>query len=397
MISDSYYQTPQEEIYRRINKLQLSLQENNISAALIIQKADLFYFSGTGQNAHLFIPDEGVPILFVKKSFCRAERESPLKNIKPLQSLKEMYEFLVPNCREGKKIGMELDILPTNLYLRYQKLLNPAKIVDMSKIIREIRMIKSSYEIKRLKEAAKLNYTMFSRVRDFLKEGISELELAGHLESVYRQNGHQGAVRMRGFNQEIFYGHLMSGWNLAYPSFFDGPTGGTGTNPSYPQSAGYKKINRNEPVMVDYVGVYNGYMVDQARIFAIGCLSDKFLKAYDVALTIKKTLTKKALPGVNAKELFELAHGIASETVFKDYFLGHNEQISFIGHGLGIELDELPVIARNYDMVLQPGMVFAMEPKFIFPDGAVGIEDTFVITEQSCEQITMFDELIQFL
>lgn len=72
-------------------------------------------------------------------------------------------------------------------------------------------------------------------------------------------------------------------------------------------------------------------------------------------------------------------------------------RVQYGGHGVGIELDELPVIARNYDIILQPGMVFALEPKFIFHDGALGIEDTFVITENGCEQITMFDESIQSL
>lgn len=191
----NYRQTPQEEIYRRIHKLQISLKENNIKAALIVQRAGLFYFSGTGQNAHLFVPEEGEPYLFVKKSLRRAEMESSLQNIKPLHSLKEVYDFITPYFIDGEKIGMELDILPTNLYLKYKNMLNPAKIIDISKIIREIRMIKSSYEIERLKEAATLNHTMFSRVGDFLKEGVSELELAGQLESVFRQNGHQGAVR----------------------------------------------------------------------------------------------------------------------------------------------------------------------------------------------------------
>ena len=390
--------TPREEIYRRIEKLKKELYKKNIQGAIIIQKADLFYFSGTCQNAHLFIPAEGEPVLMVKKSLERAQKESALYNIEELKSLKDMAEKIISIIGEERKIGFEMDVLPANNYLNYKKLFYAVEIVDISLIIRKVRMIKSEYETDRLKETADLNYKIFSSVSDFLKEGMTEVELASELEAIYRRNGHQGTIRMRGFNQEIHYGHLMSGWNLSYPSFFDGPTGGTGLNPSYPQSAGFKKINKNEPVMVDYVGVYQGYMVDQARIFSIGPLSDRLMKAYDVAIQIKNKIIEKTRPGVNGKDLYSMAFNIAEDAGLSEHFMGYKDRITFIGHGVGIELDELPIIAKNFDFILEKGMVFALEPKFIFGDeGAVGIEDTFVITEERLEPITYFSNDIQVL
>ncbi|WP_449240515.1 M24 family metallopeptidase [Desulfoscipio gibsoniae] len=388
---------PREELYHRIKRFQELLLNNDVDGALIIQKADLFYFSGTCQNAHLFIPAQGEPVLMVRKSLKRAREESALDNINDLRGLDELFKTIAARLNGRGKVGLEMDVLPANLFLKYKKHLFPLEVVDISKFIRETRIIKSPYEIDRLKDSAKLNFEMFSGVSDILREGMTEVELAGKLESLYREKGHQGAIRMRGFNQEIFYGHLMSGWNLSYPSFFDGPTGGTGLNPSYPQSAGFKKIGGNEPIMVDYVGVYNGYMVDQARIFCIGELSGKLVGAYEAALKIKAQIVKNALPGANGKDLYEIAGNIAAESGYRQYFMGFEDRVSFIGHGVGIELDELPVIAKNFNIILQPGMVFALEPKFIFPDeGAVGIEDTFVVTESGLEQITYFDEAIQY-
>lgn len=389
--------TPREELYHRIKRFQELLLNNDVDGALIIQKADLFYFSGTCQNAHLFIPAQGEPVLMVRKSLKRAREESALDNINDLRGLDELFKTIAARLNGRGKVGLEMDVLPANLFLKYKKHLFPLEVVDISKFIRETRIIKSPYEIDRLKDSAKLNFEMFSGVSDILREGMTEVELAGKLESLYREKGHQGAIRMRGFNQEIFYGHLMSGWNLSHPSFFDGPTGGTGLNPSYPQSAGFKKIGGNEPIMVDYVGVYNGYMVDQARIFCIGELSGKLVGAYEAALKIKAQIVKNALPGANGKDLYEIAGNIAAESGYRQYFMGFEDRVSFIGHGVGIELDELPVIAKNFNIILQPGMVFALEPKFIFPDeGAVGIEDTFVVTESGLEQITYFDEAIQY-
>jgi len=384
--------TPKNEIDKRIEKLQERLSKEDIDAALIIQKADLFYFAGTCQNAHLMVPADSKAALMVKKSVERARQESPLDKIDRLNNLKELTSIM----KDYKRIGMELDVLPTAMYYYYKKILPSAEIVDLSDIIRKIRMIKSDYEIELLKKTAELNFALFSEASRIIRPGKTEIEVAGELESIYRKNGHQGAIRMRGFNQEIFYGHLMSGENASSPSFFNGPTGGPGLNPSFPQSAGYKKIRENEPILIDYVGARDGYIVDQARIFVIGNLSDKLMQAHDVAVGIKNELVKSTTNGINGKDLFEIAERLAVESGFGDYFMGHDDKINFVGHGVGIELDELPVIAKNFDMVLEPGMVFALEPKFIFPgEGVVGIEDTFVLTYSGLEQITYFDDAVQ--
>jgi len=389
--------TPESELSDRIVKFQNKLTNRDIDGALIVQKADLYYFSGTAQNAHLYIPAQGEPLLMVKKSLRRAVEESALKNIVALNSLKELKEHIV-SSNNPEKIGLEMDVLPAKMFLLYRKLLAPSEIVDISETVRQVRMIKSAYEIGLLKKSADLNFTMFSQVSNFIKEGMPEVELAGMLEAVYRRNGHQGAVRVRGFNSELYYGHCMSGWNLSYPSFFDGPVGGTGTNPSYPQGAGLKKIGKNEPIMVDYAGILNGYIVDQARMFSIGALPDKLIDAYEVALNIKAKIVSQAVPGTSGQDLYDTAYNMAAEAGLEDYLMGYEEGVSFIGHGVGIELDELPVIAWNFDMSLESGMVFALEPKFIFPEtGAIGIEDTFVVNENGLEQITYFDESLHII
>jgi Xaa-Pro aminopeptidase len=389
--------TPENELSHRIARFQHKLINEGIDAALIIQKADLYYFSGTAQNAHLLIPAQGEPLLMVKKSLRRAVEESALKNIIGLNSLKELSEHVFSANRSGK-IGLEMDVIPARLFQNYEKLLVPSEIIDVSEIIRQVRMVKSQYEIELLKKSAALNFKMFSEIPNILKEGMAEVELAGALEAIYRRNGHQGAVRVRGFNSELYFGHLMSGWNLSYPSFFDGPVGGTGVNPSYPQGAGFKKIGKNEPIMVDYAAILNGYIVDQARMFSIGALHDKLINAYEVALKIKTKIINQVVPGTNGMELYETAYNIAVESGLENYLMGYEDRVSFIGHGVGIELDELPVIARNLDMPLESGMVFALEPKFIFPEiGAIGIEDTFLVTEKGLEQITYFDESLHIL
>lgn len=390
--------TPKEEIVGRISRLQGLLREHNVDGALIVQNADLFYFTGTVQRAHLFVPAEGKPVLMVRKDLDRARRESPLDHVVRLDNLRDLLPTLEAyGYGPPKRIGLELDVLPANLYFRYRELLAPARTVDVSPLIRTVRAVKSPYELDLLRAAAALNRILFDHVPQFLREGITEVELAGQLESIYRRHGHQGYVRMRGFNQELLYGHLLSGWAGGVPSFLDSPTGGTGLNPSFPQSAGRKPIGRNEPVLIDYVAVLDGYMVDQARTFCLGRLPEKLVRAYYASLEIQERLKGEARPGTTAGELYDLAVRLARATGFGDHFMGYPEPVPFVGHGLGIELDELPVLARGSKMTLQEGMVIALEPKFVFPEGAVGIENTFVVSTRGLEPLTLYEEHIIYL
>ena len=389
--------TPKKEIYSRIAKLQSEMQKKNIDATLILQKTNLFYLSGTAQDAHLFIPANGMPYLMVKKDFERAKKESSIISVVQIKSIKEIFSYI--QKKPIKNIALEADVLPANIYLKYQSFLEPIEICDISKIIKKIKMIKSQYEIDILKQAADMHNKLFSAVPSFLKSGITELELAGNLEAVSRKNGHQGFVRMRGFNQELFYGHIMSGASATTQSFFNGPTGGSGTNPSFPQGAGYNKIKKNEPVLIDYTGIYNGYIVDQTRIFSIGEISKELLFAHEIALKIKEEIIKKCKPKTNGKDLFDIAIEIATDAGLSENFMGFKKnRPTFVGHGVGLELDEMPVIAKNFNIEMKEKMVIALEPKFIFPEqGVVGVEDTFFVTKDGLKQITYFDDALQIL
>ncbi|GAW93666.1 M24 family metallopeptidase [Calderihabitans maritimus] len=389
--------TPAEECYRRIEKLQHALQEQNLDGALILYRADLFYFTGTAQQAYLYVPVTGESLLMVKKDFERAQKESPLRHVVYLPSQRKVIEIMKSfGCYQPKAhIGMELDVLPVRHFRWYQEHFPEWQIVDIGSTIREIRMIKSPYEIDLLKQSARLQEKVFSNIAQELKPGISELELAARIEFFARRSGHQGGVRLRGFDQELFYGNLMSGKSGAVKSYFDGPTGGPGPSPAYPLGAGWKIVEENEPIFIDYVGLYNGYIVDMTRIFVIGSLPEKLVKAHQVALEIQEALVEAARPGAVCQDLYQMALDMAESSGFGAHFMGYGEKVSFVGHGVGLELDELPVIARKFPVSLQEGMVIALEPKFIFPEyGTVGIENTFVVRKNGLEKLTQFEEQI---
>jgi len=393
------HSTPLEEIHRRIKTLQSAMADNGLDAALIVQRVDLFYFSGTGQDAHLFVPAEGSPLLLVRKSFERAVQDSPLEHVVAVKSLSGLKKSIEREYSGPlKRLGMELDVLPVNNYMLYSKLFPNAAINDVSPLIRETRMVKSEHELQMIRQAALMNDALLSAVGEILKEGQSEIEFAGLLEAQYRKNGHQGFVRVRSFNSEVFYGHIMSGANLAVPSCSVGPTGGPGLNPTMPQGAGSKIIKRHEPVQIDYVGVVGGYMVDQARTFFIGEPPEKFLKIHATALAIQEALISQGRAGIKAERLYDNAVHLAAEAGLTEGFMGYPQPVTFVGHGIGLELDELPVIGRKSPHVLKEGMVIALEPKFILPgEGLAGIENSFVVTQESLDKLTNFDDAIQVL
>ncbi len=383
-----------EEIYSRINRFQKYLKDLDISGALILQNVDRFYFSGTLQNSTLFIPAEGEAILIVHKAIDRAVKESPLKNIisdKPSSIKKVLQDYGI----DPNRIGMELDVIPANMYLRYKKMFELSEIVDVSHIIRKTRMIKSEYEISQIRKAAKILDENLYEVQKILKPGITELEVDAYLGYLIRKKGHIGMMRMRGWNQEMMYVHVLSGKSGSVASFLDSPQGGMGISPAIAQGASYKKINKNEPIEIDHGICINGYIGDQARTFVIGDLTDMLKKAHECSYEIHQFFLENAKIGITCDSLYQGAVQIAKDWGLEEYFMGFGDgKVKFIGHGIGLEIDEYPIISPHFREPLQEKMVLSLEPKFVFPElGVVGMEDIYLIGKPT-ERITSIEQKV---
>jgi len=359
------------------------LIRQDLDGAILLLNVDLFYFTGTVQNSYLFIPAVGEPILMVKRGLERVQAECQLHHIVAVKSPKEIPAVLERFAYKNmKRLGLELDVLPVNLYKVYSKLFSAVEVEDVSPLVKEVRSIKSSYEIAILRNAIEVMDEAFAKVPSLLHEGMTELELSALFEAELRKRGYAGACRMRAFNQELFYGNVCSGSSAKYSSFFDGPVGGMGTSPANPQGAGWKKIARNEPVYIDYTSIIRGYTGDQTRVFCIGDLPEKMKKAFDDILILQKEVLLSIKPGVLAEDIYLLALKLAEQMGYKDYFMGYkSDKVKFLGHGIGIELDEWPIFAKGIKTKIVPGMVFALEPKLVFEDGAIGTENSFLMTQ----------------
>ena len=384
-----------DEAMQRVASMQAQLKARGLDGALFIFPIDVFYFSGTRQNSTLWIPAAGEPVLMVRKSLSRARDESVLIDIRPFPSSKEFPALF---GEEIQKIGFTFDVAPVQQLNYYSKLLPGREFVDISAANREVRSVKSSYELEQLRKSGRSLSSIFAQVPQFLKAGMRELDLAAEFERRLRISGNEGYVRMRAFNQELFGGLALSAGAASY-GFFDGAVTGRGLSNASPQGASLQVIGRNEPVFLDYTGVFNGYITDMTRMFVIGTLDPELQRAFDLSLEIQQHLQNALKPGAICEELFLQAVEIAEKGGLGAHFMGMpGEQARFVGHGVGLELDEFPVLAQGFKVPLQAGQTIAIEPKFVFPDkGVIGIENTFAVSNNGGEKITDIDDQIIFL
>jgi len=379
-----YVLHPKSEIDGRIKKLKDRMDD--IDGALLFQAVDMCYFSGTAQDGLVYVPRDGEPIVMMKRSLVRAKEESPLE-VRPLKNMRNLKEDL--GIKTSATIGLEMDVLPCSFYFRVNKALEDASFVDVAERIKHIRSVKSEFEIKLAKEAAQMLVEGFSTVPDHIKEGMTEVELMCRMESEMRLMGHQGSLRFRRFNSIVPIGHIMSGSSAAIPSFLASPTGGRGTSVVFPHGPGYRKIKRNEPVFVDTVGICNGYIADATRIFSLGKIEPGLVEAYEASCQIEEAIAREMMPGRTARELFELSESEGARLGYGDFLGGPvGSKCGFVGHGVGLELDEYPVLAP-LDHEIQEGMTIAVEPKIIYPGkGVLGVEDTFLTTSSGALRLT---------
>jgi Xaa-Pro dipeptidase len=383
------------EAMKRVIAMQSQLVSKDLDGALFIFPIDVYYFSGTRQNSTLWIPAEGEPMLLVRKSLARAKQESALVDIRPFPSSKEFPGLFSDDIR---KIGLTFDVAPVQQMNYYAKMLPGREFVDISALNRELRSVKSPYELEQLRLSGRALCSVFAQVPQFVKAGMRELDLAAEFEYRLRKAGNEGFVRMRAFNQELFGGLTVSAGGASY-GFFDGAVTGKGLSNASPQGASLDVIRENEPVFVDFTGVFSGYITDMTRIFVIGRLDPELQRAFDVSLEIQAYLQSVLKPGAICEELFLKAVEMAEQAGLGQYFMGMpGEQAKFVGHGVGLELDEFPVLAQGFKVPLQVGQTIAIEPKFVYPGlGVIGIENTFAVGTNGGEKLTDLPDEIVFI
>jgi Xaa-Pro aminopeptidase len=393
----SFQYTSIGEIENRITIIRTGMKKQEIEALLVIQKMNFYYLSGTTQDGFLFIPLEGKPLLIIKRELERARVESPIKEIVALRSNKEIPSLIQSHTGIiPKSLGLELDVLPVKDYFRFEELFSGTKFIDASQILREARKIKSPFEIDLMRRAGEIGKKVYQEARRILKEGMTEIGFGGLLEATAKRYGHEGLLRVRSLNYEAYTWHVLSGLTGGIVSQSDSPMGGLGLSPAFPVGASLKVMRAHEPILVDFGTCFHGYQADETRMFSIGKMEQKFVDAYKACKEIHDAVLEETRSGADCEAIFIKARQLAEKMGFKDSYLGPpGLQTRFIGHGIGLELNELPFIAQGQSYPLEEGMTFAIEPKIVFPgEGSVGLENTVLVTERGYEILTPAEQEI---
>ena len=380
-----------EEIENRMTRVRAGMEQEGIEALLVIQKMDFFYLTGTTQDGLLFLPSEGKPLLLIRRELERARIESALGDVVPFKSNRDLPSLIRNHLgRLPETMGLELDVLPVRDYFRYQELFQEIRFKDASSIFRESRKIKSPFEIGLMKAAGEIGRKTYQEGKRILREGMTEIQFGGLLEAIAKTYGHEGLLRVRSLNYEAYTWHVLSGPNGGLVSQSDSPMGGLGLSPAFPVGGSLKPLKAHEPILVDFGTCYHGYQTDETRMFSIGKMEQKFVDAYHACREIHDSVLEKTLPGADCEALFLSTLRMAEKLGYGDSYLGPpGLQTRFIGHGIGLELNELPFLAQGQSYPLEEGMTFALEPKIVFPgQGSVGLENTVVVTQRGYEILT---------
>ncbi|WP_294083555.1 M24 family metallopeptidase [Proteiniphilum sp. UBA5384] len=382
---------PLHEADSRLKKVQRAIAGMQADACIITSSVNQYWLCGFIFDGYLFLLPEGDPILFVKRpSNIVDERVKQIRKPEQIPAMLEEAGIAIP-----KRILIEADQLSFSAATRLQTAFKMPEIKNVSGELRKIRSVKSEYELEQMRESAGIHSKVYKLIPSLYCEGMTDLELQIEIERQMRLHGSMGIFRSFGENMDIFMGSMLAGDNAQVASPYDYALGGAGISPLLPLGANGTILRPGTTLMVDMAGNYRPCMDDMTRTFVIGYAPDIAYKAHQVSIDIHKAILGDFKAGTLCSALYLLAEEMVKENGLEPYFMGTVQQAKFIGHGVGLEINEPPVLTPRSEEVLEPGMAFALEPKFVLPGiGAVGIENTYIVHESGFENITLCEEAL---
>ena len=379
------------ELKQRRDKIRILMAQQGIDAALIACNVNLIYTYGRVVSGYLYLPLNDFARLFVKRPNT-IEGEHVMSIRKP-----EQLPDLIKECGLPlpQKLMLEGDELSFREYNRLAACFPETEVVSCgSSLIRQARATKTEMEIEFFRRSGVAHAKAYEQIPSVYRPGMTDLQLSIEIERLMRLEGCLGIFRVFGQSMEIFMGSLLAGDNAATPSPYDFALGGAGLDPSLPGGPNGTLIQPGQSFMVDMGGNFYGYMCDMSRVYSIGKLSEQAYAAHQTCLEIQEAVSSMAKPGVICEDLYNKAIEMVTKAGFADYFMGVGQKAKF-GHGIGLEINEAPVIAPRIRQELEPGMVFALEPKIVLPGvGPLGIENSWVVTAEGLEKLTTAPEEI---
>jgi Xaa-Pro aminopeptidase len=349
--------------------------------AAFFGRTNQYYFTGTMQDALLLVPRGGEAVLWVRRSFERAQAESLFPAIRPMKS----YRDALPAGKTAwRTIHLETELAPLALVQRFRKHFACDQLAALDGTIARVRAVKSPYELALMTRSGAMHRQLLEeQAPALLRAGINEAEFACELYALMVREGHQGTVRFGMFGVDLAVGQIGFGENSLYPTSFDGPGGAVGIGPAAPVLGSRERTLRvGDLVFVDIGCAIDGYSSDKTMVYQFGReLPAEAVAIHRRCVEIEREVAAALKPGAIPAEIYRRTlAGLDGE--FLKNFMGYGaRRANFLGHGVGLQIDEWPVLAEGFEEPLEENMVFAVEPKKGVPGvGMVGSENTYRVT-----------------
>ncbi len=393
------WRVPVSELEGRRGRLAAALAEAGLESALIDDPVELYWLTGGRQNGMMLVGADGSGISnvhWVRKSLERARFESGGSDAPDPVEAQPRMSGLVSALRSAgatRAPAMLAGKIPHDRWEFFaSRLAELGRSEDCTALMFELRETKSAWEIEMHRESGRINHQMFKAIRDVGGVGRSELEMAAAADEVSRAAGFGGRIRMRRWPMDCDRVVIAAGRSGAIPSYFDSAIGGTGASPISSLGAGHSKVVAGEPVIVDMVHLHRGYVSDCTRMFCAGAMDAESVTRLEDMSEIRDSVVASLGRGDDCSEAWRIGSGKAAEMGYAEHLMGMKPaQAVFLGHSVGLELDETPVVADRFDRELPVGGTMAIEPKVLYDTGAIGTEDTFARTSEGMECLTMGD------
>lgn len=386
-----YNLVPAGEISQRVTRLQGRLQETSIDGALILDPVNMYYYTGTIQQGVVFVPAEGEPVFLVRRSYERAQLETPLQRVVPLKGFSQLQATLADLGLRTNLLGVAEATLSVAVFKTLAKAFPGGTFTDISALLGMVRAVKSDYEVELIRKAGARHEMVYAAIPAMIREGMTEWELGAEIHKKTMALGYTGITRFAGSGMEMFLGIVSFGESGNYPTASIGPGGQVGLSPAFPLVGGMRPLGRGEPIFVDTGFGYEGYFTDKTRVFSLGALPAAAVDAHTVCLEIQEAVRCRLKPGAIPAQIYEeVCDEFVHSRGFAEHFMGFgSNQVPFLGHGIGLAIDEFPVIASKVHTPLEANMVIAVEPKKGLEGiGLVGVENTFRVTAEGGERLT---------
>jgi Xaa-Pro aminopeptidase len=337
---------------------QLAVKQGIACNFLIFNPYNLTYFAGFSGATALLIPEQGENVLFVSGvNYEQAKAEAKGLTVELVKRGENLMEKIAKQATAAK---YAVDALPVEMWRALAKAVGgKEKVEPASSLILKLRSVKDEQEIELIREACRLASIGMQTASEIIRPGVREIEVAAEVEY---------AMRKKGSNGTSFDTIIASGPTSAFPH----------------GSCSSRTIREGELVVVDLGATVNFYRSDMTRTFVAGKPNDKQRKIYETVKLAHQKAFETIKPGVSAMEVDAAGRGVIEAAGFGEFFV-HN-----LGHGVGLEIHEAPVLSPDSKDTLTVGNVITDEPGIYLPGcGGVRIEDTVLVTGANAEKLTI--------